>query len=101
MSHLSIQILSSLLNSLPEVAAERCFVPWPTWTVLCTGNPKKGEKVRRRIVPDLKGWCVGKISFTLASKVGTPRMGRYQQGEPFGGASVPYKTGIRSVIDLS
>ncbi len=29
MSHLGIQILYSLLNSLPDVAAERCFAPWP------------------------------------------------------------------------
>jgi radical SAM family uncharacterized protein/radical SAM-linked protein len=29
MSHLGIQILYSLLNSLPSVAAERCFAPWP------------------------------------------------------------------------
>jgi radical SAM family uncharacterized protein/radical SAM-linked protein len=29
MSHLGLQILYSILNSLPEVKAERCFAPWP------------------------------------------------------------------------
>lgn len=29
MSHLGLQILYSILNSLPEVNAERCFAPWP------------------------------------------------------------------------
>ena len=29
MSHLGIQILYELLNSIPAVAAERCFAPWP------------------------------------------------------------------------
>lgn len=29
MSHLGLQILYSILNSLPDVNAERCFAPWP------------------------------------------------------------------------
>jgi len=29
MSHLGLQILYSILNAIPDVAAERCFVPWP------------------------------------------------------------------------
>ena len=29
MSHLGLQILYSVLNALPDVAAERCFAPWP------------------------------------------------------------------------
>jgi radical SAM family uncharacterized protein/radical SAM-linked protein len=29
MSHLGIQIIYSMLNGLPYVAAERCFAPWP------------------------------------------------------------------------
>ena len=29
MSHLGIQILYSILNELPYVAAQRCFAPWP------------------------------------------------------------------------
>lgn len=29
MSHLGIQILYSILNEIPYVAAERCFAPWP------------------------------------------------------------------------
>jgi len=29
MSHLGLQILYSILNEIPYVAAERCFAPWP------------------------------------------------------------------------
>ena len=29
MSHLGLQILYSILNDVPYVAAERCFAPWP------------------------------------------------------------------------
>jgi radical SAM family uncharacterized protein/radical SAM-linked protein len=29
MSHLGLQILYSILNHIPDVAAERCFTPWP------------------------------------------------------------------------
>lgn len=29
MSHLGLQILYSVLNAIPDVAAERCFAPWP------------------------------------------------------------------------
>lgn len=29
MSHLGLQILYSILNTLPGVAAERCYAPWP------------------------------------------------------------------------
>jgi len=29
MSHLGLQILYAVLNALPDVAAERCFAPWP------------------------------------------------------------------------
>ncbi|MDO8786250.1 MAG: TIGR03960 family B12-binding radical SAM protein, partial [Syntrophales bacterium] len=29
MSHLGLQILYAILNSLPSVAAERCYAPWP------------------------------------------------------------------------
>ena len=29
MSHLGLQILYTVLNALPDVAAERCFAPWP------------------------------------------------------------------------
>ena len=29
MSHLGLQILYSILNEIPDVAAERCFTPWP------------------------------------------------------------------------
>lgn len=29
MSHLGLQILYAVLNALPQVAAERCFAPWP------------------------------------------------------------------------
>jgi len=29
MSHLGLQILYSILNNIPDVAAERCFTPWP------------------------------------------------------------------------
>ena len=29
MSHLGLQILYSVLNALPDAAAERCFAPWP------------------------------------------------------------------------
>lgn len=29
MSHLGLQILYSILNKIPYVAAERCFAPWP------------------------------------------------------------------------
>ena len=29
MSHLGLRILYSILNSLPDVNAERCFAPWP------------------------------------------------------------------------
>jgi radical SAM family uncharacterized protein/radical SAM-linked protein len=29
MSHLGLQILYSILNEIPYVAAERCFTPWP------------------------------------------------------------------------
>lgn len=29
MSHLGLQILYAILNGMPEVAAERCYAPWP------------------------------------------------------------------------
>src|SRR5574340_1159038 len=29
MSHLGIQILYAILNDIPNLAAERCFAPWP------------------------------------------------------------------------
>ncbi|MDI6776409.1 MAG: TIGR03960 family B12-binding radical SAM protein [Syntrophales bacterium] len=29
MSHLGLQILYAILNSLPTIAAERCYAPWP------------------------------------------------------------------------
>jgi hypothetical protein len=31
MSHLGLQILYSILNEIPYVAAERGFAPWPDW----------------------------------------------------------------------
>jgi len=40
MSHLGLQILYAVLNGLPEVAAERCYAPWPDM---------EGELRRRRL----------------------------------------------------